>query len=123
MEPRMRLVESRSAVLGKGRANLYPGTSPVVSDAGRSGPCVPNQTGDVMARGWESKSVESQQSDEPLEVRPRLKEEEARRAAERESLERSRRRIATELESARSEVHRTALEHALRHLDDELQKL
>ena len=77
-----------------------------------------------MARGWESKSVESQQSEtEPVGAKRHLTAEERERAAKRESLESSRRRVARELESATSAVHRTALENALRYLDEELKAL
>ena len=48
--------------------------------------------------------------------------EEIERRSRRESLELSRSRVTRELESARSDVHRTALENALRFLDDELRK-
>ena len=76
-----------------------------------------------MARGWESKSVESQQ--EAREARPAqgrdLAELELRRR--RESVEMSRRRVVSELEKSRSDVHRTALQNALHHLDEELKKL
>ena len=77
-----------------------------------------------MARGWESKSVESQQ--EARDARSQhgdadRAELELRR--KRESVEMSRRRVLSELERSRSEVHRAALENALRHLDGELQKL
>lgn len=77
-----------------------------------------------MARGWESKSVESQQS-EPETTGPkrRLTAEEQERSAKRSSLELSRARVAKELETARSEVHRTALENALRFLEEELGKV
>ncbi|MGZ5433979.1 MAG: hypothetical protein ACXW5U_03070 [Thermoanaerobaculia bacterium] len=77
-----------------------------------------------MARGWESKSVESQQS-EALGRGPRRKEsaEEIEQRRKRESLELSRSRVKRELETARSPVHRTALENALRFLDDELEKI
>ncbi|HEX6097070.1 MAG TPA: hypothetical protein VF432_12150 [Thermoanaerobaculia bacterium] len=76
-----------------------------------------------MARGWESKSVESQQS-ETFARGARRKEsaEEIERKQKRESLELSRSRVSRELEAARSPVHRTALENALRFLDDELRK-
>jgi hypothetical protein len=77
-----------------------------------------------MARGWESKSVESQQSGADLGVaKKRLSAEEQQRAARRASLELSRQRIARELEAARSDVHRTALENALKFLDEELGKV
>ncbi|HEX8173395.1 MAG TPA: hypothetical protein VF824_22865 [Thermoanaerobaculia bacterium] len=76
-----------------------------------------------MARGWESKSVESQQHEAPAAARERVSEEELERRRKRESLELSRRRIARELDAARTETHRAALENALRHLDGELSKL
>ena len=76
-----------------------------------------------MARGWESKSVESQQEDFAVPGEERLtSQEERERAAKRESLEMSRTRVTRELESARTETHRTALENALRYLDEELRK-
>ena len=77
-----------------------------------------------MARGFESKSVESQQA-EVFErgTRERQSPEEIERRSKRESLEMSRRRVQGELSAARSAVHRTALENALRYLDDELSKL
>jgi hypothetical protein len=76
-----------------------------------------------MARGWESKSVESQQS-ETFEPRDRSGQtrEDRDRKQKRESLELSRSRVSRELEAARSPVHRTALENALHYLDDELRK-
>lgn len=77
-----------------------------------------------MARGFESKSVESQQA-EVFErgTRERQSPEEIARRSKRESLEMSKRRVQSELAAARSDVHRTALENALRFLDDELGKL
>ena len=77
-----------------------------------------------MARGFESKSVESQQADRfDSRSSERLPREEIERRSKRESLEMSRRRVQSELESSRSEVHRAALQNALRYLDDELGKL
>jgi hypothetical protein len=74
-----------------------------------------------MARGWESKSVESQQIDEPVrESRNKPDREEIERTRKREGLEMSRRRVQNELANARSEVHRTALRNALEHLEREL---
>jgi hypothetical protein len=73
-----------------------------------------------MARGWESKSVESQQFESPAETRARLSAEELERARKRESLEMSRRRVLNELQTATSPVHRAALENALRYLEEEL---
>lgn len=77
-----------------------------------------------MARGWESKSVESQQSEPDLaQDKRRLTAEQAERARKRESLELSRSRVTRELETATSDVHRTALQNALRYLDEEIAKL
>ena len=82
-----------------------------------------------MARGWESKSVESQQIEErPEGYVARERNDDASRerreaAGKRAGLELSRQRIQRELASTRSDVHRTALEHALRHLEGELGKL
>ena len=78
-----------------------------------------------MARGWESKSIESQQSDDfsPRERREALSRDELERTRKRESLELQRRRIAHDLETSHSPVHRTALENALRFLDEEIGKL
>ena len=77
-----------------------------------------------MARGFESKSVESQQA-EPLErlEGPRESRDELERRGKRESLEMSRRRVEGELAASKSDVHRAALKNALRFLDDELGKL
>jgi len=76
-----------------------------------------------MARGWESKSVESQQSEpEPAQRKRQLTAEEQAQATRREGLELSRGRILRELETARSDVHRTALQNALKFLDEELGK-
>jgi hypothetical protein len=76
-----------------------------------------------MARGWESKSVESQQSETFGETRRREAAQEMERKQKRESLELSRLRVSRELEGARTPTHRTALENALHYLDDELRKV
>ncbi len=78
-----------------------------------------------MARGWESKSVESQIEDRaaPRERGDARTREERERESKRHSIEMSRQRIARELETARNDAHRIALENALRHLDAELRKL
>lgn len=79
-----------------------------------------------MARGWESKSVESQIEDQRFDARKhdghgdREQLEQQRR---RESLESSRRGVVRELEATRSELRRRSLEAALAHLDAELAKL
>ena len=76
-----------------------------------------------MARGWESKSVESQQSENvAAQGKKKLSAEEIERQRKRESLELSRARVLHDLESARTDVHRAALENALAFLDGELAK-
>lgn len=79
-----------------------------------------------MARGWESKSVESQIEDRRV-AREQTKQtpvdDEAEQERKRSSLELSRRRVLHDLETAHTEVHRTALQNALAFLDGELAKL
>ena len=77
-----------------------------------------------MARGWESKNVESQQeeaqrrpsgtgeSSEPPEV-----------LARRRTLELARTRARADLETARAPAHRQMLEQAIKALDEQLSKL
>jgi len=78
-----------------------------------------------MARGWESKSVESQiedagsQSDRGELLTPDQRELKRKR----DSLDLSRRRVLHDLEAAQSPVRRTALERALAFLDEEISKL
>ena len=78
-----------------------------------------------MARGWESKSIESQQH-ETFSARDRSSgpsRDEIERTRKRESLELQRRRVTHDLETSHSAVHRAALENALKFLDDELSKV
>ncbi len=77
-----------------------------------------------MARGWESKSVESQIADAGGEQRRGgMPAEERQRRAKRHGLELSRTRVLQELEATTSPVRRSALESALAFLDGELTKL
>lgn len=77
-----------------------------------------------MARGWESKSVESQQEGVELtKTSGRVLAADREGAAKLKSLELSRTRVVHELQTARSDVHRTALENALRFLDSEIARL
>jgi hypothetical protein len=77
-----------------------------------------------MARGWESKGVESQQelrsgADRGEDLTP--EEREVRK--KRDSLELDRRRVLNDLEAAQSPVRRAYLERALAFLDGEIAKL
>ena len=77
-----------------------------------------------MARGWESKSVESQIEDADRSDRTEpLTPEQREILRKREGLELSRRRVLHDLEAAGSPVRRTSLEHALAFLDEEIRKL
>jgi hypothetical protein len=76
-----------------------------------------------MARGWESKSVESQiesaQSDRPDPNRAPTPEQQARRR-ELDGLELSRARVIRDLAAATHPQHRAMLEAALKHLEDKI---
>ena len=80
-----------------------------------------------MARGWESKSVESQQEEAARgraakRNRP-LSEEERARSARRATLELARRRTAADLTVATAPTQRLMLERALAALNLELNAL
>ena len=78
-----------------------------------------------MARGWESKSVESQieEADTSLDRGEALNPEQREIRRKREGLELSRRGVLREIETTRSEVRRASLEQALAFLDGEIEKL
>lgn len=78
-----------------------------------------------MARGWESKSVESQMEDrrEPQVRGDNAAQHDLEVSRKRESLESSRRGLLRELESTKSDLRRRSLEAALKHFEDELSKL
>lgn len=76
-----------------------------------------------MARGWESKSVEAQQSeanDTPAKHRVRLSPEAAAKARERETIRLARQRVLQQLERAKNPRHRSLLEDELAVLDRKL---
>lgn len=77
-----------------------------------------------MSRGWESKSVESQQADrdQRAEAAGPASPEEAARIARRRTLELTRARALADLAAARSAAHRQMLEAAIRALDDQLKE-
>lgn len=77
-----------------------------------------------MARGWESKSVESQIETDPRADRgPALTAEQRERQRKRDSLDLDRRRILQEIETTRSEARRASLRQALAYLEEEIGKL
>jgi hypothetical protein len=78
-----------------------------------------------MARGWESKSVEEQQSaaSAQVESKQRLTEEQAARKQQREAIELSRRSVLHQLQTVQNPRHRQMLESALSDLDTRLARL
>jgi hypothetical protein len=78
-----------------------------------------------MARGWESKSVEDQQADASRTrvVGPPKTPEQIAREARRGSLQLSRARTLSDLQTACNPQHRALLERTLAHLDAELAAL
>ena len=77
-----------------------------------------------MARGWESKSVESDiesaKSRRAQSGGVLLSQEELGRRRDRESLELSRTRVLRDLAAATNPRYRESLEAALRHLDEKI---
>jgi hypothetical protein len=80
-----------------------------------------------MARGWESKSVESQieaaEARASLANRRALADAEIRLQRERESLELSRTRVLQDMAAAVNPRYREVLERSLGFLDDKLKAL
>lgn len=78
-----------------------------------------------MARGWESKSVEEQQSQAVASLANALPLSQRERTFrhEKESLEMSLSRVAHQLEEAQNPLHRKMLEQARSHLEDQIRRL
>jgi hypothetical protein len=80
-----------------------------------------------MARGWESKGVESQidsaEERAALAKLPKLSPEDADRNQQRESLQLSRTRVLHDIETSQNPRYRVTLEAALKHLDDKIAAL
>ena len=79
----------------------------------------------AMARGWESKSVEEQQSAAitQVESKQRLTPEQAARKQQEESIHLSRHHILQQLQSVQNPRHRQMLESALSELDTRLARM
>jgi hypothetical protein len=80
-----------------------------------------------MARGWESKDVESQREDLEIarqrETADRVVLDKIALVRERESIQLSRERVLRDLEQATHPRHRASIEEALRFLDAKLEEL
>ena len=77
----------------------------------------------MVARGWESKSVEAQQAesvDKSTEKRVRLSPEAAALRREGENLRLSRQRVLGQLKASENPILRKSLEAALAELDEKL---
>jgi hypothetical protein len=80
-----------------------------------------------MARGWESKDVESQLEDRKIVAdnseKAKKTAEDMQKEMERKGLVLSRKRIVNDLETATHPNHRKSLEAALEHLDKKIAEL
>ncbi len=79
-----------------------------------------------MARGWESKSVESQQAEATEKADPtrrKLSPEEAAQARERASLQLARQRVLGQIDQSSNARHKKLLQDALADLEDKLSRL
>jgi hypothetical protein len=80
-----------------------------------------------MARGWESKDVESQVADRKAVAdssdKAKKSADELQRETERRGLALSRKRVVNDLETATHPNHRKSLEAALEHLDKKIAEL
>lgn len=80
-----------------------------------------------MARGWESKDVESQveaaHTDKPAGEKTQKAQDQLNNERERQGLELSKKRVLADLENATHPGHRKSLEAALAHLDAKIETL
>ena len=76
-----------------------------------------------MARGWESKSVEEQQSVAESSTKPESTSADRERAAQRKTLELQISQIEQQIKAARNERHRSMLEQAVAELRSRLSAL
>jgi hypothetical protein len=79
-----------------------------------------------MARGWESKSVEEQQSQataSPSPIKAQLTPEQIANRRKREGLLLSRKRVQQQIEVAQNPAHRKMLEDSLAELNARLARL
>jgi len=80
-----------------------------------------------MARGWESKAVESQiesaEAEHSRSRRVQVNPEQLRRQRERESIELSRTRVLQDLASAANPKYRELLQRSLQYLNEQIATL
>ena len=97
------------------------------SDIGISRKLIVRQTAynPIVARGWESKSVELQQDDHRSAGTPKLSltPEQRETVSRKEGLKLSRNRILEQLHAAENPRYRTILEQALAELEEQIRRL
>jgi hypothetical protein len=79
-----------------------------------------------MARGWESKSVEEQQSQASISssgTKERLTPEQSAKRRQQADLQLARKHILDRLQAAQNQRHRKMLEGALAELDERISQL
>ena len=80
-----------------------------------------------MARGWDSKAIEDQQSaaeaEKSRQSRPELSAAEREVESRRQGLTLARATVVADLEAASDPRHRTMLDQALAHIDREIEAL
>jgi len=79
----------------------------------------------LVARGWESKSVEQQQDDalSTRELKPRLTPEQRKIESHKEGLKLSRSRIMEQIQSAGNPRYQQMLQQTLAAIDEQIAKL
>lgn len=91
----------------------------------RAEPAKGENYNELVARGWESKSVEEQQAEagaKSAKRPPPMSVEEAARWREKESLRLSRQRVLQQLEATQNPRHRKMLEDSLADLEQKLKQ-
>jgi vacuolar-type H+-ATPase subunit E/Vma4 len=78
-----------------------------------------------VARGWESKSVESQQDDAKSTAEPksRLSVEQRNLESRKQAVQLARSRVLQQISSTENPSYRSTLEQALKELEEQLRKL
>jgi len=78
-----------------------------------------------MARGWESKSVEAQMEEAEASsvLKPRLSPQEVEAKQKRETLHLAKKKLQSDLESARSDRHREMITRSLEEIENQLKNV
>lgn len=107
--------------MGAVRARIIPPNAPAVETLHQSTAII-----SLMARGWESKSVEAQQEEAAgrnTSEKPHLTREDATRLREKENLRLALQNVVQQLERSHNARHRAMLEQAQADLERKIQEL